>query len=142
MQNWILQLRDLAARQPKHYASVEEASERMREANAFLSAEQAAHLTLYGLMQNEDGSYSWKFDNYVRAHSPYLFSEPEMAELWRRIACPTLLIRGTSSWAGDPIADGRTAYLKSVEVVAIDKAGHWVHHDQLDQTLAALRKFL
>ncbi|HEX4353979.1 MAG TPA: alpha/beta hydrolase, partial [Polyangiales bacterium] len=37
IQNWILQLRDLAARQPKRYASVEEAIERMREANAFLS---------------------------------------------------------------------------------------------------------
>jgi pimeloyl-ACP methyl ester carboxylesterase len=142
MQNWILQLRDLAARQPKHYASTDEAVARMQAANPFLSAAQARHLTLHGVVQNEDGTYSWKFDNYVRSNSPYLFSENEMAELWRRVECPTLLIRGTSSWAGDPIADGRAAYLRSVEVVAIDKAGHWVHHDQLDQTLTALRRFL
>jgi pimeloyl-ACP methyl ester carboxylesterase len=142
MQNWIAQLRDLAARRPRPYATIEEAIARMREANAYLSEAQARHLTIHGVNQNEDGTYSWKFDNYVRTNSPYLFNEQEMAELWRRIECPTLLIRGTSSWAGDPVADGRSAHLKQAEVVAIDKAGHWVHHDQLDQVLAALQKFL
>ena len=107
-----------------------------------LSEEQARHLTIHGVNQNEDGTYSWKFDNYVRTSSPYQFNEREMAELWQRIECPTLLIRGTSSWAGDPVADGRAAYLKQAEVLAIDNAGHWVHHDQLDQVLAALNKFL
>jgi pimeloyl-ACP methyl ester carboxylesterase len=142
MQDWVLQLRDLAGRLPRKYTGIEEAVQRMREANAFLSEAQARHLTIYGMSQNEDGTYSWKFDNYVRAHSPYLFNEAEMAELWGNIACHTLLIRGNQSWAGDPVKDGRAGYLKQAEVVAIDKAGHWVHHDQLPQVLAAIRSFL
>jgi pimeloyl-ACP methyl ester carboxylesterase len=142
MQEWVLQLRDLAGRVPRKYPNLEEAVQRMREANSFLSEEQARHLTIHGMSQNEDGTYSWKFDNYVRAHSPYVFNESEMAELWGNIACPTLLIRGKQSWAGDPAKDGRAAYLKQAEVVAIDEAGHWVHHDQLSQVLAAIRGFL
>jgi len=142
MQEWIAQLRDLAGREPRKYASIEEAVARMREANTFLSEAQARHLTIHGVTQNEDGTFSWKFDNYVRAHSPYLFNEAELAELWGNIGCPTLLIRGTESWAGDPLKDGRAGYLKSAEVIAVEKAGHWVHHDQLPQVLAAIRSFL
>ncbi len=33
-----------------------------------LSEAQARHLTIHGVNQNEDGTYSWKFDNYIRAH--------------------------------------------------------------------------
>jgi pimeloyl-ACP methyl ester carboxylesterase len=142
MQEWIAQLRDLAGREPRKYPNIEEAVARMRGANPFLNDAQARHLTSHGVNQNEDGTYSWKFDNYVRAHSPYVFNETELAELWRNIACPTLLIRGTESWAGDPERDGRSRYLAHVEVVSIEKAGHWVHHDQLPQVLAAVRRFL
>jgi len=142
MQEWIAQLRELAGREPRKYPNIDEAVARMREANPFLSEAQARHLTSHGVSQNEDGTYSWKFDNYVRAHSPYVFNEVEMAELWGNIACPTLLIRGTESWAGDPERDGRSGYLKDTEMVSIEKAGHWVHHDQLPQVLAALRRFL
>jgi pimeloyl-ACP methyl ester carboxylesterase len=142
MRDWVAQLRDLAARAPRKYASLDECIARMREANSFLSEAHARHLTVHGVIQNEDATYSWKFDNYVRATSPYPFNETEMAELWRNVSAPTLLIRGLQSWAGDPIAEGRAAYLRDVEVVAIDKAGHWVHHDQLPQVMAAVRAFL
>jgi pimeloyl-ACP methyl ester carboxylesterase len=142
MRDWVAQLRDLAGRAPRKYTGIDEAVARMRAANAFLSGVQAKHLTTHGVCQNEDGTFSWKFDNYVRAHSPYLFNEAEMAELWAKITCPTLLVRGTQSWAGDPVKDGRAGYLKDSTVVAIERAGHWVHHDQLSPVLAALREFL
>src|SRR2546425_431022 len=79
----------------------------MREANPRLSKEQASHLTLYGTTRNEDGTYTWKFDNYVRAQSPYRFNVDDAWEIWGRITCPTLLIRGSESWASDPEKDGR-----------------------------------
>src|SRR3546814_5360813 len=56
----------LAGRQPRRYATIDEALARMQEENQHLSPDRARHLTLHGVAQNEDGSYSWKFDNYVR----------------------------------------------------------------------------
>jgi pimeloyl-ACP methyl ester carboxylesterase len=65
-----------------------------------------------------------------------------IAELWGSIACKTLLVYGTESWATDPGKDGRLAYFKNASVLAVEKAGHWVHHDQLDFFLKAVRAFL
>jgi pimeloyl-ACP methyl ester carboxylesterase len=94
MQEWIAEQRALSARMPRCYASIEDAFKRMQEANHHLSRDQARHLTQYGVNQNEDGTYSWKFDNYVRADPPYEMTVAEIEELWRRITCPVLLVYG------------------------------------------------
>ena len=142
MQDWIGQMRTFAGRHPRRYDSLETAVQRMQEANKHLSAEQARHLTLHGIYRNEDGTYAWKFDNYVRAHSPYEFNMDEARSIWQRITCPTLLLRGTESWASDPMQDGRASAFQSVQCVNITRAGHWVHHDQLEQFLNVVHTFL
>jgi len=142
MDGWIREQRALAGRMPRRYASIEDAFHRMQEENPHLSAEQARHLTVHGVNQNEDGSYTWKFDNYVRAASPYLFNMRDARALWEQITCPTLLVRGTESWASDPEKDGRATAFKNYRLVNIEKAGHWVHHDQLDEFLRVVREFL
>jgi pimeloyl-ACP methyl ester carboxylesterase len=139
---WINGLRKTAGRAPRRYDSLEEAFHRMQEENPHLSADQARHLTIHGSNQNEDGSYSWKFDNYVRTFFPIGLSPRQNEELFQRIACPTLLIRGTESWASDPLVDGRAKAFKNARVANIEKAGHWVHHDQLDEFLSVVRAFL
>jgi pimeloyl-ACP methyl ester carboxylesterase len=65
-----------------------------------------------------------------------------IAELWGSITCPTLLVYGTESWATNPAEDGRLAYFKNASVLGVEKAGHWVHHDQLDLFLREVRAFL
>src|SRR6516162_4786041 len=142
MQRWIDEGRALSARLPRRYASLEDAFTRMREANAHLSPEQARHLTQYGVNQNEDGSYSWKFDNYVRAEPPYEMTAADIEELWRQISCPTFLVYGQESWASNPLKDGRTRHFRDAKVIAIENAGHWVHHDRLDAFLNIVRGFL
>jgi pimeloyl-ACP methyl ester carboxylesterase len=142
MHDWIRQMRDLAGRQPRRYPSLEAAAKRMREENSFLSEEQALHLTAHGVNRNEDGSFSWKFDNYTRTFAPYRFDVEDMRSLWKRIACPVLLVRGADSWAGDPVEDGRMTVFQDARSITVPKAGHWVHHDQLEPFLAALREFL
>jgi pimeloyl-ACP methyl ester carboxylesterase len=142
MRRWIDDLRELAGRQPRRYPTLGEAIARMHEANPNLSPAQAQHLTVHGTNQNEDGTYGWKFDNYVRASSPYFFNADEMVELWSKIRCPTLLIRGTDSWAGDPERDGRLQHFQNARLVSIDRAGHWVHHDQLARFLEIAAQFL
>ncbi len=142
MHTWIDQVRGLAGRTPRRYPSIEEAVQRMHQANPHLTHEMALHLTTHGVIQNEDGTYSWKFDNYVRAASPYVFNADEAMSLWSRIECETLLVRGTESWASDPAGDGRLAAFKKARVVDIEGAGHWVHHDQLDVFLETVKDFL
>lgn len=142
MHDWIVRVREMAGRAPRRYATLEAAIARMQEANPHLSPAQARHLTVHGMNQNEDGTYSWKFDNYVRASSPYQFNVEEAQALWRRIHCPTLLIRGSESAAGDPEQDGRAQHFSHARNRQIRGAGHWVHHDQLTTFLQVVREFL
>ena len=98
MRTWVETERSLAARQPRRYPSLEEAYERLQEANPHLTADQARYLTVHGANQNEDGSYSWKFDNYVHAGHLLDVSQEEIEQLWANIACPVLFLTGTESW--------------------------------------------
>ncbi len=142
MRWWVDEQRALAGQQPRRYATLEDAYARMQEANAHLTAAQARHLTQHGANQNEDGTYSWKFDHYVRLWPPYDMTRDQIAELWGRITCKTMLVWGRESWATDPEQDGRLAYFQNARVLGVDQAGHWVHHDQLDLFLREVRAFL
>lgn len=142
MDEWIREQRALSGRVPRRYPSIEDAFRRMQEENPHLTAEQARHLTVQGVNQNEDGTYSWKFDNYVRAWPPYDMTAVDIERLWSRIACPTLLLHGTESWSGDPRADGRALHFRHATIVGVDRAGHWLHHDRLDAFLEIVRGFL
>jgi pimeloyl-ACP methyl ester carboxylesterase len=142
MQTWIGQMQAFAGRHPRRYPSLQDAVQRMQDANKHLSAEQAYHLTLHGTYRNEDGTYTWKFDNYVRSHSPYEFNMDEARRIWGRITCPTLLVRGTESWATDPVQAGQASAFRNAQCIDIANAGHWVHHDQLDKFLSLVRHFI
>ena len=142
LEAWGGNLRQLSGRMPKRYATLEEAFQRMQTENPHLSEDQARHLTVHGSNQNEDGSYSWKFDNYVRAFAPIGLSPEESWKIYARIKSPTLLIHGTESWASNPQEDGRAKVFDNSTVAGIDGAGHWVHHDQLQQFLEVVKEFL
>ncbi|WP_336966013.1 alpha/beta hydrolase [Sphingobium aquiterrae] len=142
IRDWIDAQRTLAARQPRKYASINEALERMQAENSHLSAARARHLTVHGVSQNEDGTYSWKFDNYVRSIFPVDISTEQLRQLWARIACPTLLIHGNESWAEHPVKSGMADWFPDARVIDYDRAGHWVHHDRHDDFMADVRNFL
>ena len=142
MRDWVADTRKLAGRVPRRYATLEDAFHRMQTENQHLTEEQARYLTLHGAMQNEDGSYSWKFDNYVRSFTPADFTQDEMQELWANIACPILFVNGKESWASNPERDGRMGYFKNARVTEFERAGHWVHHDRLEAFLETVRGFL
>jgi pimeloyl-ACP methyl ester carboxylesterase len=97
LREWIENMRDYETRLSHKYPTLETAVHRMLEANSHLTEEMARHLTLFGSNWNPDGSLIWKFDNYVRAFSPYGFNMEDAQEIWRQITCPTLLFRGLDS---------------------------------------------
>ena len=135
--------RENSGRSPRRYASLDDAVARMAEENPHLSAEQARHLTVYGAHQNEDGSYSWKFDNHARwGGGVGGLSHEDQHQLWRNITAPVLLVRGTESWASDPVIDGRIEHFRDARLVNFEGAGHWVHHDQLDGFMRETEAFL
>jgi pimeloyl-ACP methyl ester carboxylesterase len=142
MRKWIDLQHNLSGRLPRRYASIEDAFRRMQAANKHLSPEQARHLTQHGVNQNEDGTFSWKFDNYVRVWPPYDMQVEEVQQLWARITCPTLLAYGKESWASNPQEDGRARHFQNARVMSFEGAGHWVHHDRLDAFIDTVRAFL
>jgi pimeloyl-ACP methyl ester carboxylesterase len=142
MQEWIAGMRDIERRHPRRYPSLEDATKRMLEANPFLTPEMARHLTLHGAKKNEDGTFTWKFDNYVRIRSPYEFNLDDAMVIWSQISSPTLLVKGAESWAVDPEKTGRTDVIRDHQTVIIEKAGHWVHHDRLDVFMHHVEAFL
>jgi pimeloyl-ACP methyl ester carboxylesterase len=142
LRDWIEAKRALAGRLPHRYATLDEAFKRMKDANHHLSDEQARHLTVHGVSQNEDGTYSWKFDPYMRVFPPFDLPQPETESLWSAITCPTLLMYGADSWASNPEKDGRAKAFKNARVVMFEKAGHWLHHDQFDRFVGELKAFL
>jgi pimeloyl-ACP methyl ester carboxylesterase len=128
-------------RAPRRYDTLEEATQRMREANPHLTPEMARHLTLHGARENEDGTLSWKFDNYVRIMSPYEFNMDDARDIWAQVMAPTLLIKGAESWALDP-GHSRLDAIRNREAVIIPEAGHWVHHDRLEEFMRVVHDFL
>jgi len=143
LRSWVRERRESSGRSPRKYPSIEAACARMAEENPHLSPAQALHLTIYGAHQNEDGTWSWKFDNYARfGDGVGGLTTDEQHHLWSQITCPVLLVRGEESWASDPVVDGRIQHFQNARLVNFAGAGHWVHHDKLDQFLAETDAFL
>ncbi len=139
---WIEDKRGAAARLPKRYPTLESALERMKSENTYLTDEQARHLTVHGVSRNEDGTWSWKFDNYLNVWAPFDFVQSELDTIWAAITCPTLLLYGANSFASNPDKDGRAKAFNNASVIEYENAGHWLHHDQFDRFIADLRAFL
>lgn len=142
LRGWVEQTREMSSRLPKRYPDLESALRRMQTENPHLSEEKAKLLTIHGTTQNEDGTYSWKFDNYVRQISPLRLRPEETKALINRINCPTLLIKGSESWAADSQESGWLDLFQHGEAVTMEGAGHWVHHDQLEDFLTLVRTHL
>jgi pimeloyl-ACP methyl ester carboxylesterase len=142
LRRWIEEKRKASGRLPRRYVSLREAYERMKEANGFLTDEQARHLTTHGVTRNEDGTWSWKFDNYLNVWSANDLAIEEKARLWQAITCPVLLLWGKDSFASSPAADGRLDHFADATLIEYEDAGHWLHHDQFDRFMADLEAFL
>src|SRR5437868_1863091 len=68
---WVGQLDKLEDREPRRYRTIEEAAAQMRASNTRLPSELARHLAAFGVRQNKDDTYSWKFDPHQRAMAPH-----------------------------------------------------------------------
>lgn len=139
---WIEDKRNAAGRTPKRYPNIEAAYERMKAENSYLTDEQARHLTVHGISRNEDGSWSWKFDNYLNIWAIFDMPREDLFAIWQSVTCPMLMMYGADSWASNPEKDGRIVHFPTAKVVEYENAGHWLHHDQFDRFMADVKAFL
>lgn len=133
---------DFSAKLPLRFASVEEACARMQKANPTIPPDRVRHLTHYGVNRNEDGSYSWKFDNYIPLKGGTHTDDADAIHLYRRIECPVLMFHGKQSFARNPATEGLTQHFRDARVVDLDNATHWLHHEQSDAIIAETKTFL
>jgi pimeloyl-ACP methyl ester carboxylesterase len=142
IKHWIEAVRSLEKRHQKSYPNLAAAMARMQEVNPHLTDEVAQHLTTHGTNWEADGSLVWKFDNYVRALSPYGHHLEDSVEMFSQITCPTLMFWGLDSFLPVPEGDPRWTAIRNSKLVKVPDAGHWVHHDQLkiflDETIRSL----
>ena len=114
----------------------------MQDTNPHLSPDQARHLTIHGSNQNEDGTYTWKFDNYTRTPRPYDIPNEDLIALWQRITCPVLIVNSQQGYPHRIGQDDTLRHFRDVTFYEIEDAGHWTHHDQLDTCVAVIDGFL
>lgn len=139
---WMGDMRKLAGRDPKKYEQLSDAFQRMQKSNPHLSEERARHLTIHGSNRNEDGTYTWKFDNYTHSRSPYSIPFEDMALLWEKIDCPTLLLNAGQGFGHRTGQNDTLKHFRHGKLVDIDNAGHWVHHDQFDAVMSIVTDYL
>ena len=142
IREWIEATRNLAGRTPRKYPDLSEAFSRMQLSNPHLSEERAKHLTIHGSNRNEDGTYTWKFDNYTHSKAPFSLTYDDMVALWENIECPTLLLNAKQGFPHRVGQDDTLKHFKHAKLNDIDDAGHWLHHDQFDAFIAHTQEFL
>jgi pimeloyl-ACP methyl ester carboxylesterase len=140
--DWAGDLDKLAQRKIHRYPSLADGAERIIGRNPRLTRAQAMHLATHGMKRNDDGSFSWKYDPYLRARAPYRLSLEDNIGLWSRIACPTLLVAASESFLPDPEKAGVMSHFKHAELAKIAGAGHWLQHDRPDEVLGLIQRFL
>ncbi|MBA2399684.1 MAG: alpha/beta hydrolase [Bradyrhizobium sp.] len=140
--DWAGDLDKLAQRKIHRYSTVADGADRIVGRNPRLTRAQAMHLATHGMKRNDDGSFSWKYDPYLRARAPYRLSLDDNIGLWSRIACPTLLVAASESFLPDPEKAGVMSHFKHAELAKIAGAGHWLQHDRPDEVLGLIQKFL
>ncbi len=114
----------------------------MQETNPHLSPDQARHLTVHGADRNEDGSFTWKFDNYTRTRYPYDVPRADTRRLWERIECPVLIVNSKQGYAHRIGQEDTLRHFRDVRLAEIEAAGHWTHHDQLETVLGVVKEFV
>ena len=142
IREWVTATRALSARHPRRYDSLSDAYHRMQQANPQLSDEQALHLTVHGSNQNEDGTYSWKYDNYTFNFSAAGMPSEDIVALWQRIDCPVLIINAEHGLEHRIGQDGTEQYFAGARLENIADAGHWTYHDEPQAVLQLVADFL
>lgn len=139
IRQWGDQVRGFETSEPRVYPDLDAAAKRVQEANPRLPADFVPHLTRWAAKPVE-GGYIWRYDLWVNGRTSMEVRREEMPRFWSAIECPVLLVFARETRVNQQPDAGR--HFRNARTVFVDDAGHWVHHDQLDAVVDALRPFL
>ena len=142
IRNWVEHTSMLAARQPKRFASLEDATNRMQQANPGLDEQRVRHLAQQGTLRNEDDTFSWKFDPCTHNFSPWGLTSEEIAEVWQAITAPVLVINAEHGFEHRIGHDNSLQFFADARLQVIPGAGHWTYHDAEEPVEHSIREFL
>jgi pimeloyl-ACP methyl ester carboxylesterase len=100
-------------------------------------------LYLYSnIIEQQDGTSTWRFKTQSMLD---ILKEGRLKDRWREfksLNMPTLVIRGESSKdLSREVFDEMCAVNPAVSGIEISNAGHWVHTDQPEAFIQAIRQF-
>ena len=142
LREWVEQRRTASGKSSRVMENLSVAEARMKAAFQHLPDDLIHHLTKTGIKTHADGTVSWAYDPAGMGRSPSDIAHADFVHLWSQISCPTWLVYGADSWASNPAEDGRVEPFQDATVTLIKQAGHWLHHDQFDDFMSQLERFL
>jgi pimeloyl-ACP methyl ester carboxylesterase len=126
------------------YPQLDDLVARRKRTNPRLSDDWLRYFCWHGSHRTSDG-FQWKADP-IAGSGAGPFRVDWIAPPWRGLRAPMLAITGKEpdTWGlGDPeTLNERLAYVKQVERVEIDAAGHFPHMEQPARTAAVVLDFL
>ncbi|GIX31696.1 MAG: hydrolase [Porticoccaceae bacterium] len=137
---WLERRRAARARAERALPSLEEAAGRLRKGNPRLAEAWALHLARHGTRPSGEG-WVWKHDPLVGIFAPEDFAVP-LARFWQAITAPVLILTGSETWNANPAEDGSHRHFRAARCRTFPGAGHWLHHDQPKEFVAAVAEFL
>lgn len=138
-QDWIDKIRK-NQRSTRFFETVEAVAARLQKNNPSLSDDRALHIATHGVRLHA-GGYGWKYDPAIGNFLPEEFSI-HLSHYWQAIKAPTLLCWGPKGWTTNPATDGNAEFFRTVETRTFEDSGHWIHHDQFEEFIAAVNDFL
>lgn len=136
---WLTERRSDPARVRRVYPTLAAAVERIAREFPQLDRQLVNHLAAHSTRSVSDGLV-WKYDDRTRTRPPEDVAGGEFDQLLAAIHCPTLFFYGDASWIPLP-SPTRLALLADHRLVQLPGAGHWLHHERLDQVAADIASF-
>jgi pimeloyl-ACP methyl ester carboxylesterase len=138
-------IRDEVIRAPERFDSLDEAIRQARADNPLAGAEVIRRRLTHQTTPHPDGGLTWRYDPVIReqVRGNTRATPPDLWEMWRRIRCPLLVVRGAQT---DVLSPDILARMKSLQpevaVADIARAGHMVFEDNPAEFIRVVRAWL
>ncbi|MBA2351760.1 MAG: alpha/beta fold hydrolase [Burkholderiales bacterium] len=132
----------------KPYTSFEQIAERLQRNNPRLPDDKALFLARFWAKQLPSGEIVANSDPRHKTINPVLYRIDEAMSCWKRVTAPVLWVAGNDSWIHNWLKESREEFARRQQAfrnfteVAIDDAGHMLHHDQPGHLARIIENFV